>query len=101
MPLPAACDRDQCWSARPVSLPDIRRNPALIPFFVFLRLPDMSGLELVKRLTSAHPSLPIIMVSGYSDQMFRRKALDAGARDYLEKEKTPDVLIETIRHLLA
>src|SRR5262245_8271387 len=40
-----------------------------------LRLPDMHGLELQRRLARSDPGLKIVVVTGYGDDLTRREAL--------------------------
>lgn len=52
---------------------------------VDLRLPDMSGTELVARLREAHPELLIVVLSTYLSPEVVLACLDAGADDYVTK----------------
>jgi two-component system CheB/CheR fusion protein len=48
-------------------------------------LPDMSGLELLRRLSDAGHRLPAIMITGNSDVPMAVQAMKAGASDFIEK----------------
>ncbi len=48
-------------------------------------LPDMSGLEVLKRIRAMHPTLPVIMVTANTDPQRAREALELGARAYIDK----------------
>lgn len=50
-----------------------------------IRMPEMSGLELLERLRSRDPELPVILLSGYTDFENARRAMRLGAVDYLLK----------------
>lgn len=50
-----------------------------------MNLPDSSGLSTITRLLEAAPSLPIIVLTGHSDESFAIEAVKAGAQDYLLK----------------
>ncbi|ARV57572.1 hypothetical protein BZZ01_02040 [Nostocales cyanobacterium HT-58-2] len=59
------------------------------------RLPDLDGLEFLAQLqpSSQQPCLPIIMVTGYGNEVIAVQAMKAGAQDYLVKEQiTPERL---------
>jgi PAS domain S-box-containing protein len=67
-----------------------------------LMLPDASGVELVRRVIAAAPTVPVVVLSGQSDERIALEAVQEGAQDYLFKGKTDeDLLIRTIRHAIA
>src|SRR5688500_11834678 len=51
-----------------------------------LRLPDGSGLDLLKRIKERRPSPAVVLVTGQGDQEIAVAALKAGAADYLVKQ---------------
>ena len=64
------------------------------------RLPDGSGLDLVKRLNALTPNVPCVFYTGDAYEIHREEALAAGADAYVPK---PDIekLIETVNRFLA
>lgn len=50
-----------------------------------MNLPDSSGLSTMTRLLDAAPSIPIIVLTGLSDEGFGVEAVKSGAQDYLVK----------------
>jgi DNA-binding NtrC family response regulator len=48
-----------------------------------LRLPDMNGLLVLKQLRVLHPTVPILIISGYED--FKAQALASGAQGFVLK----------------
>jgi len=70
------------------------RNGCLI---TDLRMPDMSGVELIKRLREAGTLLPAIVITGHGDVQMAVEAMKNGALDFIEKPFSDDVLIESIR----
>lgn len=50
-----------------------------------LSLPDAHGLETVERMLEAAPTLPIIVLTGLTDETVAMQAVQAGAQDYLVK----------------
>jgi two-component system nitrogen regulation response regulator GlnG len=50
-----------------------------------IRMPDMSGLELVERLSQSHPDLPAIVITAHSDLDSAVSAYQSGAFEYLPK----------------
>jgi two-component system cell cycle sensor histidine kinase/response regulator CckA len=68
---------------------------------VDLSLPDSQGLDTVKKLMTIVPELPVVVVSGNSDQAHALAAVREGAQDYLVKGRIePDLLARTIRYAI-
>lgn len=65
------------------------------------QLPGMSGIELIARIETAQPKLPIIMITGKGSDQVRTKALDAGVFAYLEKPLDDSGLLPLIRRACA
>ncbi len=65
-----------------------------------LSLGGEDGLDLVRRLTRDRPGLPILVYSMFEDAAHIEWALSAGARGYITKRETFDVLPQAIRSCL-
>jgi len=50
-----------------------------------IRMPVLGGLELVERIRSTNPDLRIVIVSGYSEFEYARRAIELGVDEYLLK----------------
>ncbi len=59
-------------------------------------LPDMSGIDLIKKIKDIHPNAKIIVISGIDHDEVRRDALRAGAVDYISKSAGLNYLRERI-----
>jgi two-component system response regulator YesN len=57
-----------------------------------MRMPGIDGVELLKALKERHPSLKIIVMSGYDDFVYLKQAIHSQAKDYLLKPVDPDEL---------
>jgi len=66
-----------------------------------LRLPKMSGVEVIQRVRSGHANARFIVLTTYDGDEDIFRALQAGARAYLLKGMTVDVLVSTIRSVHA
>lgn len=65
-----------------------------------LRMPGLSGVEVLKRIRHGWPELPVIMLSGHgSDQDFRT-CLDLGAAMYHKKPLDLDVLLDSLHQVV-
>ncbi|MBI4800874.1 MAG: response regulator [Desulfarculus sp.] len=64
-----------------------------------LYLPDSQGLETVKKIRSAAPQTPIVVLTGQGDDDLADMILESGAQEYLEKDELrPRVLFRAIRY---
>ena len=68
---------------------------------VDVMLPGMDGIELVEHLLRRQPDLPVLVISGHSEELLGERARMAGARAYLSKYKLAATLTGTIREALA
>jgi DNA-binding NarL/FixJ family response regulator len=68
-------------------------------FLVDLGLPDMHGLELVRRIAAKHPACDILVITIFGDEESVIGALEAGARGYLLKGALENDIASDIRHL--
>jgi two-component system response regulator FixJ len=50
-----------------------------------VRMPDMSGLELLRRLRGLSCMIPVVVMTGHGDIQLAVEAMKAGAIDFLEK----------------
>ena len=66
-----------------------------------LRLPKMSGVEVIQRVRANHAQARFIVLTTYDGDEDIYRALQAGARAYLLKGMTVDVLLSTIRAVHA
>ncbi len=65
-----------------------------------LAMPELGGRELAQRLSQSRPDLPIIFMSGYTDDdLARRGLLEAGVL-FLEKPFSPQVLVRIVQEVL-
>jgi DNA-binding NarL/FixJ family response regulator len=77
----------------------LRSRPDVI--ITDVRLPDGSGLDLVRSLRETSPRLPVVVLTMYAgdDQLFA--ALEAGASAFVAKDAPADEVIAAARHALA
>ncbi|WP_053984083.1 response regulator [Niameybacter massiliensis] len=68
-------------------------------FLMDLGLPDMDGIEVIKKIRTWSVA-PIIVISARSDDKDKIEALDAGADDYLTKPFSVEELLARIRSTL-
>jgi CheY-like chemotaxis protein len=66
-----------------------------------VRMPGMDGLELQRRLNASDAGVPIIFVTAHDDAMSRRRAIQAGAVDFLSKPFEASLLMTTVETALT
>lgn len=64
-----------------------------------IRMPQMSGLEMIERLRSEKCGSEFIILSGYSDFEYAKEAIRLGASDYLVKPVVLETLVEAINQV--
>jgi two-component system response regulator FixJ len=62
-----------------------------------LRMPDMTGVELIRKLTTSRTGIPSIVITGHGDVPMAVEAMKAGAVDFIEKPFGDTVIIEAIQ----
>ena len=65
-----------------------------------LRLPDLSGLDLQKRLAEINSEIPIIFVTGHGDVPTSVRAMKAGAVEFLTKPFVEEDLLDSIQQAI-
>ena len=79
-------------------LKNLYRNPSLIS--LDYSLPDMSGLEVIRKVREYNSDIPIVIVSGQEDVATAVKLLKEGAYDYFVKdEDTRERLWNTLKNI--
>ena len=65
-----------------------------------VKLPDIDGIELSRRITSTNPNIIKIVITGFASIENGVKALDSGADAYLVKPVKPEELVKIINEKL-
>ncbi len=65
-----------------------------------VRMPDITGIDLLHRLRKTNPDLPVIVITGHGDITLAVEAMKIGAVDFLEKPFDDDQLIGAVRSAL-
>lgn len=67
------------------ALAEIKRPNDIGLIFLDMRLPDMDGIELLKKIKKIQPDIKIIIITGYGSKEIVLEALHNKADDYIEK----------------
>jgi pilus assembly protein CpaE len=62
-----------------------------------INMPDMDGISATEAIRAKQPAVQVVILSVQSDQNYMRRAMLAGARDFLTKPPMGDELISAIR----
>jgi two-component system response regulator FixJ len=65
-----------------------------------VRMPEISGIELLRRLKELKVFLPVIVITGHGDVPLAVEAMKFGAADFLEKPFDDDILLAAVRAAL-
>jgi two-component system response regulator FixJ len=65
-----------------------------------IRMPDISGIDLLRQVKERDPALPVIVITGHGDVPLAVEAMRLGAADFLEKPFDDDALLAAIRSAL-
>ena len=65
-----------------------------------VRMPGLSGLELLAEVRRRDPDLPVILLTGHGDVPMAVEAMRDGAYDFLEKPFSPEALLGSLRRAL-
>ncbi len=76
----------------------LHKKPDLIT--IDFSLPDMNGIELLKKIKSVYPEIPVIVISGQEDVHIAVELFKMGVTDYLVKDdNTKDLLWNTVNRV--
>jgi two-component system nitrate/nitrite response regulator NarL len=66
-----------------------------------LRMPDMNGLEVLRRLQESAAAVPVVMLTTSDEEQDLVESLRLGAKGYLLKDMAPDELVSTLRGIVS
>jgi two-component system response regulator FixJ len=65
-----------------------------------VRMPQMSGIDLLKRLRADNREVPVIVITGHGDVPLAVEAMKLGAADFIEKPFPDETLIDAVRRAM-
>jgi len=66
-----------------------------------INMPGRDGLEILKEIRKSRPTLPVLLLSMYSEDQVAVRALKAGASGFLNKESAPRELVQALRKIIG
>ncbi len=76
----------------------LKHNPDIV--LLDLRMPNVSGIEVLKNIRAKNKSLPVVMLTTSDDEKDLIDALKNGASGYLLKDMEPDALVVALKDVL-
>lgn len=76
-----------------------KHRPEII--FSDMKMPKMDGTQLLEWIKENQPASKTIVVTGYDDYYYMRKAIHSGSSDYLLKPVDPEILNTTLRTVVS
>jgi len=73
-------------------------NPDLI--MLDISMPEMSGIEIARKLTQERPEIKLLMLSMYMSEEFITNAIEAGAKGYLTKTTTQEEILNALKTIV-
>jgi DNA-binding response OmpR family regulator len=92
MEVDTATSAEELWRVLQSDRPDV--------ILLDIMLPDASGLDLVKRIRSTNPNIPIIFLTARKSDLDMILGLELGADDYVTKPFNPRALVARIKAVL-
>ncbi|MBX9410595.1 sigma-54 dependent transcriptional regulator [Pseudomonas baetica] len=83
---------EECLAALPAHFPGVVLSD--------VRMPGLSGLELLAEVQRRDADLPVILLTGHGDVPMAVEAMRDGAYDFLEKPFSPETLLGSLRRAL-
>ncbi|CCK79678.1 MULTISPECIES: response regulator transcription factor [Desulfobacula] len=84
---------DKAWTAIKHHCPDL--------VIVDISLKESNGIDLVEDINREYPDLPVLVLSMYDETLYAERALMAGARGYIMKQKAISHVVKAIRQVLS
>lgn len=66
-----------------------------------VRMPEINGLEMIRRLRERGVLLPVIVITGHADVPLAIEAMHAGVADFIEKPFDDEALLSSVRSALV
>ena len=74
--------------------------PGLLILDIWLKDSDMDGIDILKKVKSEYPEVPVVIISGHGNIEIAVAAIKQGAYDFIEKPFNIDQLLVVIRRAM-
>ncbi len=90
----------RAFPSGPVALDKIPSGPGDL-IILDWKMPEMTGIEVLRRLRETGDGRPVLFLTTLSDQIFEEAALSGGAVDFVEKSRSFGILMKRLRLILG
>ncbi len=80
---------------------EVLSNLSIDVLILDVAMPNISGANLIRKILSIYPKLPILVLTMHNEPQIARNKLDAGASGYITKDSDPEMLIAAARKVAA
>jgi DNA-binding NtrC family response regulator len=84
----------------PLEVPQLLKEGGFNLLITDLRMPALSGADLIREAKKIDPDLPVIVITAYGSSQSAEESIAAGAYDYITKPFRRDQIIITINRAL-
>jgi len=77
----------------------MEKNPDVA--VIDISMPGMDGLEVVARMASYCPDIPVLILTMHDEEQYVIRAIEAGAMGYVTKQSAPEQLVEAVKRINA
>ena len=64
-----------------------------------ISMPGMDGLEVVARMTTYCPKIPVLILTMHEEEQYVIRAIEAGAKGYVTKQSAPEQLVAAVKKI--
>jgi two-component system, cell cycle sensor histidine kinase and response regulator CckA len=79
----------------------VEQEPGINAVLTDLAMPEMGGRELARRIREQWPHLPVVFMTGYTDDIVSRRGLLDDGVPFLEKPLSPDTITRKMQEVLG
>lgn len=88
-----AADGETAFDKAMASKPDVA--------VIDITMPGMDGLEVVTRMASYCPDIPVLILTMHDEEQYVIRAIEAGAMGYVTKQSAPEQLVAAVKKINA
>ncbi|MBI5605326.1 MAG: response regulator [Deltaproteobacteria bacterium] len=84
----------------PLEVPPLLKHDPFDLLITDLRMPGLSGMDLIREAKTIDPDMPVIVITAYGSSQSAEEAIAEGAYDYITKPFRKDQIIITINRAM-
>jgi DNA-binding NtrC family response regulator len=84
----------------PLEVPHLLKGNQFDLLITDLRMPGLSGMDLIRETKRINPDIPVIVITAYGSSQSAEEAINEGAYDYITKPFRKDQIIITINRAM-